>query len=133
MPTIEVGPTVIGWASYYAEGVFQSVIDQHYEFAPYPAGLKPHQAAAVASCRLKRDGTELYVRPLDAETDEPLGDWMPLYVVDCAGDPATAAWMADNNIVIEIDESLWRAWSPYRSRERGLRVEVFVIEYERAP
>ena len=124
------GPTIIGWASYYAEGVFRDTMDAHREFAKYPPDLDPGRAAAVLDCGWKSDGRVLLVRPVDAHTGEAVGDgeWRPLWVVDCAGDRETAEWMEANNIVIEIDESLWDEWAEYHDRFRGLRVEVYLLE-----
>ena len=124
------GSTIIGWASYYAAGVFEDTMEAHREFAKYPAGLEPGRAAAVLDCDWKRDGRVLLVRPVDAHTGEAVGDgeWRPLWVVDCAGDRETAEWMQANNIIIEIDESLWDEWAEYHDRLKGLRVEVYLLE-----
>ena len=106
-PLVVVGTPQVGWASYYAKGVFQSVMDAHREFAKYPPDLPPIEAAAIVDCRFKRDGGRVYVRPVDIETGEPLAEGRELWVVDCAGDRLSAQWMEDNNIIIEIDEALW--------------------------
>mgnify|MGYP000353056842 CR=1 FL=1 len=118
----------IGWASYYATGVFQQTMDAHREWAQYPPDLPPGEAVAVADCRWKRDGRQIYLRALDATTRLPMTEWLELYVVDCAGDQETADWMERNNIIVEVDESLWDEWRVYRNKERGLLVEMVLIE-----
>lgn len=127
-PIVVVGTPQVGWASYYAEGVFQSVMDAHRQFAKYPSDLPPVEAAAIADCRFKRDGGRIYVRPVDIETGEPLTEGRVLWVVDCAGERLSAQWMEDNNIIVEIDEALWWEWFPFHDRARGLRVEVYRLE-----
>ncbi len=135
-PTATTGPaatpviegTYIGWASYYATGVFQQVMDAHREFAKYPPGLSPGQVVSVADCRWKRDGRQIYLRPLDATTRMPLKEWLQLYIVDCAGDMETADWMRENNIIVEIDESLWDEWYEFHDRNHGLLVEMALLE-----
>lgn len=82
----------------------------------------------MADCRWKRDGRQIYLRALDATTRLPMTEWLELYVVDCAGDQETADWMERNNIIVEVDESLWDEWRVYRNKERGLLVEMVLIE-----
>jgi len=85
-----------GWASHYAPGVMQSPAAYHN--IDYNHGY----VVAVASCDLIGQPVLL---TLDGE------QWEKHTVVDCAGDDGTPAWMARNNIIVEVSHETCKRWN----------------------
>lgn len=117
---------ISGWASQYAEGVFERVIAVRQSgrtAMDLPAEL-PQVDGFVAVVECDQIGSIIYLRPEDTET------WEAFLVVDCAGrsdrqsdtDPRSGRqWMLDNNILVEIDHQSALRWGCVG---RGKRIEM---------
>ena len=118
-PTPE-GEIVRGYASAYAEGVFERVIAYHVEMGYWEEAPEPGEYAgyvALESCEHYRGA--VWLRPAGTV------GWQRFLVADCAGDEATVAWMQANNIIVELDWGTWLQWRPLRG-PKGLAVEMII-------
>ena len=111
---------VTGWASAYAPGVMEATVayrmDHGLWFTPPPHDW--YQVAgyvAVNDC--KRVGEM-------ATLIDPGGREWRVLVADCGGpgEGQGADWMTENNIVAEMDATLWER--PTATHGRPLRVEL---------
>ncbi len=123
-PVFPEDEIMTGYASYYAAGVFDEVIKIHRDngWGRLPEDLTGAEAAAVISC--DSWGQTAHVRAVDLD-GLPLSEWVRLTVVDCAGDRLTVEWATANNVIIEVDESLFNQWIPLKT-VKGLRVQVYL-------
>lgn len=89
-----------GYLSAYAESPTVGTVAYRQEVGDIPHDLTGYDVLiAVSDCMMVGKPGTLYtaVGPLDA------------LVIDCAGDDGTPSWMAENNIVAEIDYWTWAA------------------------
>jgi len=123
-PVFPEDEIMTGYASYYAAGVFDEVIKVHRDngWGNLPEDLTGAVSAAVIGC--DHWGKTAHVRAVDLD-GLPLTEWVRLTVIDCAGDRLTVEWATANNVIIEVDESLYMQWLPLKTA-KGLRVEVYL-------
>lgn len=101
-------PTVDdGWASAYAEGVFEATVEYRMEhglwFTP-----PPYDWYQVAGYIAVNDCTRVGEM---ATLIDPGGNEHEVLVSDCGGSDGGSAWMSANNIVAELDWKLWQRLS----------------------
>lgn len=94
---------LVGFASAYAPGRMAEVIryrlDHDLWRVPPPRGwYEAHGAIATNDCAQVGEMATLI---------DPGGREYPVLVADCGGDDGGAVWMADNNIIAELDWNLW--------------------------
>lgn len=96
--------TTAGWASAYAPGVMTEVIrfrldNDLWRVPPAQDWYTAHGAVATNDC--DQVGKMLVLV-------DPAGRERRVLVADCGGDDGGSAWMTANNIVAELDASLWQ-------------------------
>lgn len=109
--------TTTGFASRYDPGVFEAVVAHRFDNGwwrnePPPDWDRVAGYAATTDCG--QVGKVVLMRPVGATT------WERVLVADCAGADGTLDWMLANNIVAELDYSLFTRWAA----EYGLPLAV---------
>lgn len=109
-------PPVTGWASYYAEAPTVATLDYRVSIGDITHAdlLWANAPVAVSDCGMIGDRVTVQIE------DGPL---MNAIVFDCAGADGTANWMAESNIVLELD---FYTATAYGMIDRGaLRVRMW--------
>lgn len=105
--------TVTGYASAYAPGVFEGVV-AHRHAQGWWRNAPPWDWYLVAGYAATNDcsqvGRVVHMRPAGATR------WSRVLVADCAGDDGTPEWMHENDIVAELDATLWERWAARHGR-----------------
>lgn len=108
----------VGWASQYAKGVMDRVLDYRVR---HGATIPEEVDGYVAAQSCDDIGKIIYLRPLGTEA------WESFYVADCAGphlrpDGLTGyQWMIRYNILVEVD---WETAVRWDTVGRGIKVEM---------
>jgi len=114
-----------GWASQYAPGVMEQVIENRQRWGQLPATLPPVDGH-IAAVRCSALGEVWWLRPQGTRA------WGQFLVVDCAGpqlrpDGKTGGqWMKENNIIAEVGYETVKWWGVAGRGvmvERGMMVE----------
>lgn len=103
-----------GWASAYAEGVFEDEV-AHKVAAGWLVAPVELFDGYVATTDCAQKGEYILAR---AGSDAPVER---LFVASCAGSDAHV-WMLDNRIIGEVDFETWQRWRVYRT-SRGTPLE----------
>jgi hypothetical protein len=110
-----------GWATYYSPGVFEATVAVRQQMRHIPEDTRGF-AGFVARPTCKDIGSAIWLRPEGAD------EWLPFMIADCArrddGD-GTLTWMAQNNILVELDYPSWSRWGR-KVGDGGLRIEMMI-------
>lgn len=94
-------PMQEGWFSQYARAPTDATIKYRQQTGSLPQDLSAYRGViAVADCSLI--GNEAWLRIAGKD------DWIPVIIFDCAAADGTLAWMAENNIILELGYYLAR-------------------------
>lgn len=109
---------VTGWASQYAKGVMERVLDYRIRHGTV---IPDNVDGYVAAQECSDIGKIVYLRPLGSQ------NWESFWVADCAGphlrpDGLTGyQWMLRYNILVEVD---WETAVRWDTVGRGIKVEM---------
>jgi len=112
--------TTTGWASAYAPGVMEGVVDYRFEQNWWRNSPPDYWRAAVgyvATTDCAQVGRLIHARPVDAPV------WSLLLVADCGGRGEYGLdWMLRNNIIAELDAATFDRWTAVYGRP--LKIEI---------
>ena len=94
-PPVNRPPDLSGWLSQYGEAPTVGTLNYRQAVGDLPANLNLYDGfIAVADCGRIGDLAWLSING---------GGWLRVAVFDCAGNDGTPAWMAENQIIAELD------------------------------
>ena len=121
---------VTGYASRYAPGVFEGVVAHRFAngwWRNTPPSDWTTVAGYAATTDCNQVGKIVLMRPIGATR------WERVLVADCAGnDGYTMDWMLQNNIIVELDYTLFTRWADAYGLPLAIEMRPLEEKYDAA-